>query len=773
MRGERGDAMRIWCSLAVILACVMSGMLLTWASASAAGACPNEQLRAEDHSTYLPDCRAYELVTPAYKEGALVLLSEPGEISADGSRVIVRSLGAFAATEDVPLGEVASGASYEPSRTSVGWVTVPLVPPATRFPIDFGGSARQLVSADLGTTSWLLNASSPGPAEPPGFQQNPGEDLYLRRPDGSFLRVGPTTLASLEQTIAYPQRGSSDLSHIFFVLEQGFLWPGDATARGPQVGLAPQPDPSLYESNLGAVGAEPKLVGVRNNGPLHGSPHINEGAELISQCGTELAYTAPGSGSPGAAYPWVPAGGRTVFFRALDGNVGVCGNEKGLQKECEEEGKSAAECEAQLAAKHGPRPHAPQVSELYARLDGSKTVAISEPSPPLCSSPQCLNAEKSERQPAFFQGASEDGKRVFFTTTQPLVNEDTDSTNDVYEAEIEGEGEGAKVGRLIQVSRGDSSDPTPGSGAKVLGVSAIANDGSRVYFVAEGVLTSAANGDGQTAVAGVPNLYVAEPASGRTTFIAPLLSSDEEHDWAREASAVRLTPDGRFLVFASGQQIFEYDAQTGRLATIATEGAEVRVSNDGSYVFFMSSAALTPRALNDPRHVIQNIYEYHSGHVSLISDGQDVNGVGASLLGIDASGENVFFTTVDPLVSQDTDTQSDVYDARVNGGFPAAASPAGCSGDGCQGPSSMPPSAPVPGSLTQIGGGNLTPPSPLAKPKPRSLSRAQKLAKALKACHTKHNRQRRKACERQARKRYGPTKAKKASHTTTTRKGGK
>ncbi len=47
-------------------------------------------------------------------------------------------------------------------------------------------------------------------------------------------------------------------------------------------------------------------------------------------------------------------------------------------------------------------------------------------------------------------------------------------------------------------------------------------------------------------------------------------------------------------------------------------------------------------------------------------------------------------------------------------------------------------------------------------PKVKTLTRAQKLAIALKACHKKHNHAKRKACERQARKQYGPLKAKKA-----------
>ena len=43
-------------------------------------------------------------------------------------------------------------------------------------------------------------------------------------------------------------------------------------------------------------------------------------------------------------------------------------------------------------------------------------------------------------------------------------------------------------------------------------------------------------------------------------------------------------------------------------------------------------------------------------------------------------------------------------------------------------------------------------------PKVKVLTRAQKLALALKACHKQHNHAKRKVCERQARKKYGPLK---------------
>jgi hypothetical protein len=49
-------------------------------------------------------------------------------------------------------------------------------------------------------------------------------------------------------------------------------------------------------------------------------------------------------------------------------------------------------------------------------------------------------------------------------------------------------------------------------------------------------------------------------------------------------------------------------------------------------------------------------------------------------------------------------------------------------------------------------------------PKTKTLTRAQKLALALKACHKQPKGAKRTTCERQARRRYGPTvkKARKA-----------
>ena len=75
--------------------------MIVWASlplANAwAGPCPNEALRSELRSGQLPDCRAYELVSPTYTESAI--LTEAFAVSPEGSRVVVGSLGSFGGAE--------------------------------------------------------------------------------------------------------------------------------------------------------------------------------------------------------------------------------------------------------------------------------------------------------------------------------------------------------------------------------------------------------------------------------------------------------------------------------------------------------------------------------------------------------------------------------------------------------------------------------------------------------------------------------------------------
>jgi DNA-binding beta-propeller fold protein YncE len=173
--------------------------------------------------------------------------------------------------------------------------------------------------------------------------------------------------------------------------------------------------------------------------------------------------------------------------------------------------------------------------------------------------------------------------------------------------------------------------------------------------------------------------------------------------------------------------------------------------------------------------------EQLAGCVNLISSGnssQESAFLGASETGgRDAEGYegggDVFFLTAARLALQDTDEHPDVYDAHeCSASSPCIASPtvgapATCTeGETCRpGATRETPVFGPPASAGLSGAGNLEPAKTKQVVKP--LTRAQKLSKALKACRRKPKRKR-PACERQARRSYGPVHQAKRPH-----KGGK
>jgi hypothetical protein len=124
------------------------------------------------------------------------------------------------------------------------------------------------------------------------------------------------------------------------------------------------------------------------------------------------------------------------------------------------------------------------------------------------------------------------------------------------------------------------------------------------------------------------------------------------------------------------------------------------------------------------------------------------------------------------FVSEDYDNAYDMYDAHVcTSALPCRAepvSPPECtSGDSCKAAPSPQPAifGPAP-SATFKGVGNVTVSPPGADVAPKSLTRTQKLARALRVCRQKKNRKKRAMCERQTEKRYGAKQARKAKAMT-------
>ena len=254
----------------------------------------------------------------------------------------------------------------------------------------------------------------------------------------------------------------------------------------------------------------------------------------------------------------------------------------------------------------------------------------------------------------------------------------------------------------------------------------------------------------------------------------------------RTNAVLKAVPSGDFNNESATQQVYRY-VTGGKLACVScvprvgttqSEALEFRsarvLADEGARVFFTSAQQLLAGAGNG----VQNVYEWEQdgtgsceseeregGCIYLISSGTSPNP--SFLIDSSESGADVFFATTQGLVMGDTGESYAVFDARVDGGFPEAAPTAECVSS-CL-PASFAPALAAPLTTALGPSGNLTPlletPPPKPKPKPKPVTRAQKLAKALKACQ-KTPKRKRAACIKQAHRRYGPiAKAKKSQRS--------
>ena len=743
---------RIKVSAAVVVSAIVC--LCVCSSALAAGdvssrACPLGSEGSPGFRAYLADCRAFELVTPPFINGAFPAgvgnKGEPPQVSANGEHLLSLVLGGFAETESLEQNTFHYGAYYEYSRTPSGWSAEALTPPASLFPrYEFA-----FASADFSRSLWVGQESVAGEELPigpssggtPALNKSNGYSypnnavLAVREAvgggKGRFTVVGPVTAPGHEPYSREEgfevESASSNLSHVLLRVNAALkqLWPGDGTL---------QEDASLYEY-VGTGDREPVLVGVKNEGSVaeaaarEGKTYVNEAAELVSRCGTGL-------------------GGQVLTGRSLTRSPRA--------------GKSCISRRSRVPDR--------QVSTNCMHVSVACGPSIS-PEPTPGPGGDCEHCDDSEPYSAIYVGASEDGSRVFFTSEQELLRGARGDS--LYEYDFNAADPHDRVTLLAP-----EVAPTQGLSG-IRGLAGVSQDGSRVYFDSTSVLASNTNGNGEVAQPGAENLYLCDVEAGEPPVFV-----------AQEAVGVRATRDGQYVVFESKRhvrgtndrsgvvQLFEYDVETGLISRVsvgqsspagyeceATHTVEENFNCDGNattgafnlpyplaaqeseeweptdatsglavaadgVVEFESEVALTPLALAGK----ENVYEYRAGDVYLISPGTEVtspiNREGhlplSRALGVDESGLDAFFSTTESLVPQDEDSQTSWYDARVDGGFPAPAERPTCVGESCEGPLSSAPGVSMPASATAVAGGNLAPQSPpvlVVKPKPAAKCR--------------------------------------------------
>jgi hypothetical protein len=183
------------------------------------------------------------------------------------------------------------------------------------------------------------------------------------------------------------------------------------------------------------------------------------------------------------------------------------------------------------------------------------------------------------------------------------------------------------------------------------------------------------------------------------------------------------------------------------------------VSADGDYAFFDTPAALLPSdadgelvpggvgnspvRLDETYSFSSDVYQWRrdgldgcaalQGCLSLISSGR--GGYYVVLLGEAEEGRDVFFATHESLLPRDRDTASDIYDARIGGGFPEPAEKIPCEGDSCFHPVPA-PNDPTPASEQFHGAGNVHETKP-KKPKKHRKHHSKKHKKNANGHHTR------------------------------------
>jgi len=675
--------------------------------------CPNATFRT-GASVRLPDCRAYEMVSPLDKNNADVTdASEAHAMASVGGGAFTYSMLATAYAE--PEGAPLIGQYLSKRDPEAGWSTRSIAPPRTAPPlyntgdILFERGQYKIFSEDL-CSGWLVQDSDVAlaPKAPVGVPNAYRRDLCGGAGYELLTTIAPPgySLESEPSASNYYlgiQGTSADGSVSFFRAPAKLT--GNAAGKGIyQVYVA-------FEGKL-------RLVSILPNG---------NASTLHSSLGTSQSLT---SFRDDSVYHAVSADGSRVFWSTAPGVSGV--------------------------------------GKLFVRVHPTQA-------PSKLIGEECTEAAKACTLPvsigdALFHAAATDGSVALYSLADSLFEYD--------------------VGKAIAKEAGVRTLISK----KVTGVVGASNDATRVYFVSREDLAGAAEG-------GKENLYLHERGEG-FTFIATLSSADTSlYSKAPYARDSRVSPDGLHLAFTStasltgydnadvksgepDAEVFVYDATasegSGELLCASCNPSGARpsgrktpgqfgiwvasslpgwisqthpgrvLSPDGGRLFFESSDALVPRDTNGRTDVYEweepgkgscteadsSFAPSNGGCLSLISSGESSKD--SELIDASADGNDVFFATSSSLLVQDYGLR-DVYDARVNGGFPPPPpAPPACEGEACQGTPS-PPNDPTPSSSVFQGAGNVVEgrPGRCAKGKVRRRGRCVAKKQRRRAKHPK------------------------------------
>ena len=681
--------------------------------------CPNSHVRQETGSSYLPDCRAYELVSPG-SAGAVVLF--PSKFPADQETSNLYNEGVpyitnegFASSPsrftffggistinglDAPIGRTDM---YMATRTDSGWVTqVPGLKGSTAFETGRRECSESMnLCIDHGETNFG------------GFHAENAPYLFTSsgEPKGQL----PTNVSVIPggKTFHGAQRMSGDFSHFVFSSNEmkNFegTFPGIAFTPGARTtGLG-----SAYDNDIATRTV--KLISVLPNGeniPLEAPKNAEQkGIDFpgISADGSHILMGTPGEG-----------GGEHLYMRVNDAITYVIA------------------------------PGA-SVQPIGMTRTGNKVFFI--------TSARLLPSDTDNSTDLYMW--QEDGSATGSLTLVSQGNGQGNSDNCNADWGVTGCGVKPLEPEYAHLNKNRATS-APGMD------DLFAETSGDIYFYSPEVLDGSKPG-----IKNQRNLYVYRDGA------VHLVATFED---GTEVNRMQISPDGAHAAMLTAsrltsydnegfREMYTYDAESGAIHCAscnpsgAPPSADVAASEGGRFMandgrtFFSTPDSLVPR---DKNGKIIDTYEYVDGRPQLISSGlgsKDFTGGSEVLslflkpenIGLEAvsrSGTDVYFSTFETLVKSDLNGEFvKFYDARTGGGFPEEDAPEQCAAaDECHGADAPTPPSPVISSSSNLGtGGNVTPEEAVKKPKKHKKHKKATKHKKGKGHGKKHARRARRS----------------------------
>jgi hypothetical protein len=659
--------------------------------------CPNHAVRQQTGAAYLPDCRAYELVSAAKAAGASLAplgptspyASSPGRFAYAGGVNVIPDTGQPSNGDEGDL--------YMASRTTSGWVT--------RY---VGMPGNQSV----------------------GYSGTRDETFF------SKLLPVPTDLG-MNKILIWDWRQKGFANAVFEF--EGTYNPFLVDNEGHQLGQLPTNVDDVPGANLDLV-----------EGGYRGASKPSADFSHYFFSTNDLAF-APGGvvGEPGSVYDNDIAAGTVTVISKTEGGLDIPRDPAGKANEYMRIPAVSRDGSHALMSTEGPGG----TRHLYMAVNRGDHYDHYEVS----------MGDDDLNHAVLFEGMTADGSIVYFTSTEQLTADDTDTVRDLYRWSEAGN----EVTRVSVGSGGAGNESA--CGLQTCDVEVVPNGPEDFNFLAKSfnhdtVMASEAGDiyfytpeqlDGSRGILGKKNLYVLRP-SGVVHFVGSFEPSSAP-------SRMNVSPDGAHMAMLTEAkltsydnvglaQMYTYNADTRAIQCVscppsgAPANFDVEASQNGIFMtgdgrtFFATKEALVDRDANG----IKDIYEFVDGRPQLISTGTgEVESEGfkgeIGLVGVSMDGTDAFFSTHETLVQEDENgSYLKFYDARTSGGFARVKQPAPCAAaDECHGPESSPPAQPVIGTGAQLGGsGNVQPAHR------KRCKRSGKKGKSAKRCgkkkHKKH-----------------------------------